>query len=171
MAGLGERPVIAVSVGTKDAVEGLGTGGELAGFTLGRLGGLFSTVWAGVVWGGGGEQVPASFVRKDGERVMARPVGNVCGKLTPRGRALRCLRGLRLFAWGATVGRCIWLAAMQTPYHARSFGEEQTRGYGFRMGGSIDWCIITEGLVLGVCGLGHVMRGGEAVIIMSITVG
>jgi ADP-heptose:LPS heptosyltransferase len=110
MAGLGERPVIAVSVGTK--VQSKDWGRENWRALLGRLGGLFPQY--GLVLCGAAEESEASEFCAEGWRASdGGPVVNVCGKLTPRESAAVFARA-RLFV-GHDSGPMHLAAAMQTP--------------------------------------------------------
>jgi heptosyltransferase III len=107
IAGLGERPVIAVSVGTK--VQSKDWGRENWRELLARLGGLYPQY--GLVLAGAGEEGEASEFAAAGWR--GGPVVNVCGKLTPRESAAAFARA-RLFL-GHDSGPMHLAAAVQTP--------------------------------------------------------
>jgi heptosyltransferase III len=111
IAGVGERPVIAVSVGTK--VQSKDWGRENWRELLARLGGLYPEY--GLVLSGAGEEGEASEFCADGWRGAnpGGPVVNVCGKLTPRESAAAFARA-RLFI-GHDSGPMHLAAAVQTP--------------------------------------------------------
>jgi heptosyltransferase III len=110
IAGVGERPVIAVSVGTK--VQSKDWGRENWRELLGRLGGLYRQY--GLVLAGAVEEREASEFAAEGWRENGGgPVVNVCGKLTPRESAAAFARA-RLFI-GHDSGPMHLAAAVQTP--------------------------------------------------------
>ena len=111
IAGVGERPVIAVSVGTK--VQSKDWGRENWRELLARLGGLYPQ--HGLVLSGAGEESAASEFCAEGWRGAnpGGPVVNVCGKLTPRESAAAFARA-RVFV-GHDSGPMHLAAAVQTP--------------------------------------------------------
>jgi heptosyltransferase-3 len=111
IAEVGERPVIAVSVGTK--VQSKDWGRENWRELLARLGGLYPEY--GLVLNGAPEESEASEFCAEGWRGAnpGGPVVNVCGKLTPRESAAAFARA-RLFI-GHDSGPMHLAAAVQTP--------------------------------------------------------
>ncbi len=110
IAGVGERPLIAVSVGTK--VQSKDWGRENWRELLARLGGLYPQY--GLVLGGADEESEASEFCAEGWRGNGGgPVVNVCGKLTPRESAAAFARA-RVFV-GHDSGPMHLAAAVQTP--------------------------------------------------------
>jgi lipopolysaccharide heptosyltransferase III len=110
IAGVGERLVIAVSVGTK--VQSKDWGRENWRELLARLGGLYPQY--GLVLAGVGEESEASEFCAEGWRGNGGgPVVNVCGRLTPRESAAAFARA-RVFV-GHDSGPMHLAAAVQTP--------------------------------------------------------
>jgi heptosyltransferase-3 len=111
IAGVGEHPVIAVSVGTK--VQSKDWGKENWRELLGRLGGIYPGY--GLVLSGVAEESEASEFCAEGWRGAnpGGPVVNICGKLTPRESAAAFARA-RLFI-GHDSGPMHLAAAVQTP--------------------------------------------------------
>jgi heptosyltransferase III len=110
MVELGERPVIAVSVGTK--VQSKDWGRENWRELLRRLGGMYPQY--GLVLSGAAEESEASEFCAEGWREGGGgPVVNVCGTLTPRESAAAFARA-RLFV-GHDSGPMHLAAAVQTP--------------------------------------------------------
>jgi heptosyltransferase-3 len=111
MAGLGDRKVIAVSVGTK--VQSKDWGRENWRELLRRLGGMYPGY--GLALNGAPEESEASEFAGDGWREANPdgPVVNLCGKLTPRESAAAFARA-QLFV-GHDSGPMHLAAAVQTP--------------------------------------------------------
>jgi heptosyltransferase III len=111
MAGAGERPVIAVSVGTK--VQSKDWGRENWRALLRRLGAMYPEY--ALVLNGAPEEFGASEFAAEGwrEANSGGPVVNICGRLTPRESAAAFARA-RLFV-GHDSGPMHLAAAVQTP--------------------------------------------------------
>lgn len=110
LAPLGERPVIAVSVGTK--VQSKDWGRENWRALLGRLAVLYPGY--GLALSGAPEESEASEFAAEGWREAGGgPVVNLCGRLTPRESAAG-FRRARLFI-GHDSGPMHLAAAVQTP--------------------------------------------------------
>jgi heptosyltransferase III len=115
LAGVGQRPVIAVSVGTK--VQSKDWGKENWRGLLGRLAGLYPA-HALVLLGAGGESEASEFAADGWREALAAnsdsgPVVNLCGVLTPRESAAVLGRS-RVFV-GHDSGPMHLAAAVQTP--------------------------------------------------------
>jgi heptosyltransferase-3 len=110
LAGAGDRPVIAVSVGTK--VQSKDWGRENWRALLGGLGALYPEY--ALVLNGAREESEASEFAADGWRaVNPGPVINICGKLTPRESAAAF--GMAKLFVGHDSGPMHLAAAVQTP--------------------------------------------------------
>jgi ADP-heptose:LPS heptosyltransferase len=116
MAGVGERPVIAVSVGTK--VQSKDWGKENWRALLRRLGAMYPEY--ALVLNGAPEEFEASEFAAEGWREASRvgtvesgPNVNICGRLTPRESAAAFARA-RLFV-GHDSGPMHLAAVVQTP--------------------------------------------------------
>jgi heptosyltransferase III len=113
LAGVGGRPVIAVSVGTK--VQSKDWGRENWHGLLARLGGLYPG-YALVLLGAEGESEASEFAADGWRGVVAADAGlvvNLCGVLTPRESAAVLARS-RVFL-GHDSGPMHLAAAVQTP--------------------------------------------------------
>jgi heptosyltransferase-3 len=110
MAGVGKRPVLAVSVGTK--VQSKDWGRENWRALLARLGGMYPEY--ALVLNGAPEESEASEFAAEGWRATNPngPVVDICGKLTPRESAAAFARA-RLFV-GHDSGPMHLAAAVQT---------------------------------------------------------
>jgi heptosyltransferase-3 len=110
LAGAGQQPVIAVSVGTK--VQSKDWGRDNWRALLGRLGALYPEY--ALVLNGAPEESEASEFAAEGWRAVNHgPVINVCGKLTPRESAAAF--GLAKLFVGHDSGPMHLAAAVQTP--------------------------------------------------------